>query len=181
MARQIGQREPAASADRPYRWGEVKLEKSRAKLEETILKQVIERDQFTIHTDCGSSMIAKPIAQLLADIGITKKHSRPHVCNDNPYIETHFHTLKYRPDFPKAFGSYEDAHAHRGRFVSWHNHEYRHSGIGLHTHADVHHGRADAIREKRAAVLTAAYAAHPERVVRKTPVPLALSAVACIN
>ena len=152
-----------------------------ALLEETILKQGIERDQLTIHADRGSPMIAKPVAHLLADLGVTKSHSRPHVSNDNPYIESHFRTLKYRPDFPKTFGSFEDAHAHCGRFFSWYNHEHRHSGIGLHIPADVHYGRADAIREKRAAVLTAAYAAHPERFVRKAPEPPALPAAAWIN
>lgn len=73
------------------------------------------------------------------------------------------------------------AQAHCGRFFSWYNHEHRHSGIGLHIPADVHYGRADAIREKRAAVLTAAYAAHPERFVRKAPEPPALPAAAWIN
>ena len=152
-----------------------------ALLEETILKQGIERDQLTIHADRGSPMIAKPVAHLLADLGVTKSHSRPRTSNDNPYIESHFRTLKYRPDFPKTFGSFEDAHAHCGRFFSWYNEEHRHSGIGLHTPANVHYGRATAIRDKRAAVLMAAYASHPERFVRKAPEPPALPTVAWIN
>ncbi len=120
-----------------------------ALLEETILKQGIEGDQLTIHADHGSPLIAKPVADLLADLGVTKSHSRPRTSNDNPDIESHFRTLKYRPEFPKTFGSFEDAHPHCGRFCSWYNEEHRHSGIGLHTPADVHYGRAEAIRAKR--------------------------------
>jgi putative transposase len=150
-------------------------------LEETIEKQGIARDQLTIHSDRGSPMIAKPVAHLLADLGVTKSHSRPHVSNDNPYIESHFRTLKYRPDFPKMFGSFEDAHAHCGRFFTRYNDDHRHSGIGFHTPADVHYGRAELVREQRAQVLTAAYAADPERCVRKAPEPPALPTVAWIN
>ena len=86
---------------------------------ETIDKQGIGPGQLTIHADRGSPMIAKPVAHLLADLGVTKSHSRPHVSNDNPYSESHFRTMKYRPDFPKTFGSFEDAHAHCGRFFDW--------------------------------------------------------------
>jgi len=152
-----------------------------ALLEETIEKQGIARGQLTIHSDRGSPMIAKPVAHLLADLGVTKSHSRPHTSNDNPYIESHFRTLKYRPDFPKRFGCFEDAHGHCGRFFDWYNDEHRHSGIGLHTPADVHYGRAERVRERRGHVLTAAYAAHPERFVRRAPTPPELPTVAWIN
>ena len=152
-----------------------------ALLEETITKQGIARDQLTIHSDRGSPMIAKPVAHLLADLGVTKSHSRPHTSNDNPYIESHFRTFKYRPDFPRNFGCYEDAHAHCGRFFSWYNDDHRHSGIGFHTPADVHYGRAEAIREQRGLILDAAYRDHPERFVRKPPVPPLLPTVAWIN
>ena len=152
-----------------------------ALLEETILKHGIGRGQLTIHSDRGSPMIAKPVAHLLADLGVTKSHSRPHCSNDNPHIESHFRTLKYRPDFPKNFGCYEDAHDHCGRFFTWYNEEHRHSGIGFHTPADVHYGRAEFVRSRRAEVLSAAFAAHPERFVRQPPVPPALPAAAWIN
>ena len=142
-------------------------------LEETIVKQGIERDQLTIHADRGSPMIAKPIAHL----GVAKSHSRPHTPNDNPYIES----LKYRPDFPKNFGCYEDAHAHCGKFFSWYNDDHRHSGIGYHTPADVHYGRAELLRSRRAEVLRAAYTVHPERFVRKPREPPALPSAAWIN
>ena len=114
-----------------------------ALMAETIEKQGIGAGELTIHSDRGSPMIAKPVAHLLADLGVTKSHSRPHVSNDNPYSESHFRTLKYRPDFPKSFGSFEDAHAHCGRFFGWYNDDHRHSGIGFHTPADVHYGRAE--------------------------------------
>jgi putative transposase len=152
-----------------------------ALLEETIEKQGIGRHQLTVHADRGSPMIAKPVAHLLADLGVTKSHSRPHTSNDNPFIESHFRTLKYRPDFPKSFGCYEDAHAHCSRFFAWYNDDHRHSGIGFHTPADVHYGRAELVRRQRGLVLDAAYAAHPERFVRRAPEPPALPTAAWIN
>jgi putative transposase len=152
-----------------------------ALLEETIAKQGIVRGQLTIHSDRGSPMIAKPVAHLLADLGVTKSHSRPHTSNDNPYIESHFRTLKYRPDFPRNFGSFEDAHAHCGRFFDWYNDDHRHSGIGFHTPADIHYGRAGLVRAHRGRVLDAAYATHPERFVRQAPEPPMLPTMAWIN
>ena len=152
-----------------------------ALMAETIEKQGIQAGELTIHSDRGSPMIAKPVAHLLADLGVTKSHSRPHVSNDNPYSESQFRTLKYRPDFPRSFGSFEDAHAHCARFFAWYNDEHRHSGIGFHTPADVHYGRAELIREQRGQVLQAAYGVHPERFVRKVPTPPELPTVAWIN
>ena len=148
---------------------------------ETIRKQNIADGQLSIHADRGSSMASKPLAFLLADLGVTKSHSRPHVSNDNPYSEAGFKTLKYRPDFPDSFGSIEDARVHCDRFFRWYNHEHRHSGIGLHTPADVHHGRAGAVREARAVTLSSAYDLHPERFVRKHPEPPRLPGVSWIN
>ena len=150
-------------------------------LGDTITKQAVNRHQLTIHADRGSSMASKPVAFLLADLGVTKSHNRPHVSNDNPYSEAHFKTLKYRPEFPDRFGSYEDAHAHCQRFFAWYNDEHRHSGIAYHTPADVHYGRAAAIQAHRAQVLDAAYATHPERFVRRPPTPLPLPEAAWIN
>ncbi len=150
-------------------------------LAETIAKQHIERDQLTIHADRGSSMASKPVAFLLADLGVTKSHSRPHTSNDNPYSEAQFKTLKYRPEFPDRFGALEDARAFCASFYRWYNQAHRHSGIGMHTPTDVHHGHAPAVREARAVTLSAAYAAHPERFVRKHPEPPALPSTAWIN
>jgi putative transposase len=156
-------------------------ELAEALLADTVAKQNIQRGQLTIHADRGSPMTAKPVAFLLADLGVTKSHSRPHVSNDNPYSESQFRTLKYRPEFPARFGCFEDAHAHCSRFFAWYNHEHRHSGIGFHTPADVHYRRAETIRRQRAVVLDTAYTEHPERFVRKPPQPPALPTPVWIN
>ena len=150
-------------------------------ISETCAKQGIENGQLTIHADRGSSMTSKPVAFLLADLGVTKTHSRPHTSDDNPYSEAQFKTLKYRPDFPKRFGCIEDARGFCQDFFHWYNTEHRHTGIGLLTPETLHHGLADAVRAARAAVLQAAYAAHPERFVRQIPVPPALPEAAWIN
>ena len=144
-------------------------------------KQGITRGQLSIHADRGSSMTSKPVALLLADLGVTQSHSRPHVSNDNPYSEAQFKTLKYRPGFPARFPSIQAARAHCQEFFPWYNNEHHHGGLGLHTPADVHHGRAAAVRAGRAQALTAAYLAHPERFVRKPPVPPKLPGTSWIN
>ena len=126
-------------------------------------------------------MASKTVALLLADLGVTKSHSRPHCSNDNPFSEAHFKTLKYRPEFPDRFGSIEDGRAFCQHFFRWYNHEHHHSALGLHTPADVHFGRAPLIQLERARVLEAAYAAHPERFVRQLPLPPPLPGPAWIN
>jgi len=150
-------------------------------LADTIAKQDIDRHQLTIHADRGSSMASKPVAFLLADLGVTKSHSRPHCSNDNPFSESQFKTLKYRPDFPTRFGCLEDARAFCATFYRWYNRDHRHSGIAMHTPFDVHHGHADDVRQARAHVLDAAYAATPERFVNKEPEPLPLPDISWIN
>ena len=150
-------------------------------LAETIRKQNVAAHQLTIHADRGTSMASKPVALLLADLGVTKSHSRPHCSNDNPYSEAQFKTLKYRPEFPGRFGSIEDARAFCQRFFRWYNHQHRHSGLGFHTPAAVHFSHAESIQVERARVLQAAYVAHPERFVRQPPVPPALPGPAWIN
>jgi putative transposase len=148
---------------------------------DTCAKQGISRGQLTIHADRGSSMTSKPVAFLLADLGVTQSHSRPHVSNDNPYSESQFKTFKYRPGFPRTFTAIEAARAHCQAFFAWYNHDHRHSGIGLHTPADLHHGHAPAVRRARAATLTAAYTAHPERFTSRPPRPPRIPATAWIN
>jgi putative transposase len=150
-------------------------------LADTIRTQRVRADQLTIHADRGSSMASKSVALLLADLGVTKSHSRPHCSNDNPYSEAQFKTLKYRPEFPDRFGSIEDARAFCRRFFRWYDHEHHHSALGLHTPADVHFGHAPLIQLERARVLEAAYAAHPERFVRQLPLPPPLPGPAWIN
>jgi putative transposase len=156
-------------------------ELARRLLEETIVKEGVDRDQLTIHADRGTSMASKPVAFLLADLGVTKSHSRPHCSNDNPYSEAHFKTLKYRPQFPDRFGSIEDGRGFCRGFFRWYNEQHHHSGIGYHTPDDVHFGRAGTVREARARVLAEAYASHPERFVRKPPQPPSLPTPAWIN
>jgi len=150
-------------------------------LAETTAKQQITPGTLTVHADRGSSMTSKPVAFLLADLGITKTHSRPHVSNDNPYSESQFKTLKYRPGFPDRFGSIQDARAFCQQFFTWYNRGHRHAGIAMMTPEAVHHGHADKLNRARAAVLTAAYAAHPERFVRKPPAPKPLPTAVWIN
>jgi putative transposase len=148
---------------------------------QAVEQQQVGRDQLTVHADRGSSMTSKPVAVLLADLGVTKTHSRPYTSTDNPYSEAQFRTLKYRPAFPQRFDSIEHARAFCREFFDWYNHQHRHSGIGLMTPATVHHGRADAVHAERARVLEAAYAASPERFVRRVPTPPPVPAAAWIN
>ena len=119
--------------------------------------------QLTLHADRGSSMTSKTVSQLLGDLGVLQSHSRPHQSNDNPYSESQFKTLKYSPRFPKRFSSIATARTFTDTFFDHYNHHHRHSGIGLHTPADVHLGRAQHVRAQRQLVLDAAYAAHPQR------------------
>ena len=150
-------------------------------IEETCEKHTIHADQLTIHADLGSSMRSKPVAFLLADLSITKTHSRPYTSNDNPYSESQFRTMKYRPEFPDRFGCLQDSHAFCQRFFPWYNDHHRHSGIGMLTPAMVHFGQAPAIWKKRQTVLHAAYLAHPDRFVRRPPIPLPLPKEVWIN
>jgi putative transposase len=148
---------------------------------ETCRKEGVQPGQISLHADRGGAMIAKPVALLLADLGVTKSHSRPHVSNDNPFSESQFKTLKYWPGFPERFGSIQDARSFCQEFFAWYNQEHRHSGIGLMTPAAVHHGKVDAIGRVRRAALSEAFLAHPERFVRGTPQPPAVPEAAWIN
>lgn len=150
-------------------------------ISESCRMQGIRPGQLTIHADRGPSMTSGGVAFLLANLGVTKSHSRPYVSNDNPYSESHFKTLKYRPDFPDRFGSPEHGNLHCRTFFHWYNTQHRHSGIGLMTPEAVHTGRAEAIRQARAQTLLAAYQAHPERFVRRPPQPPDLPVAAWIN
>jgi putative transposase len=150
-------------------------------IEHTCRKQNIAPGHLTIHADRGSSMKSKPVALLLADLGVLKTHSRPHVCDDNPYSESQFRTLKYRADFPDRFGSIEDARGFCQSFFHWYNHEHHHSGLGLMTPAAVHYGQAADLLARRQLVLDAAFRDHPERFVRRPPRPPELPSAVWIN
>ena len=147
----------------------------------TCAKQNIQPGQLGIHADRGSPMRSKPVAFLMADLGVTKTHNRPYTSNDNPYSESQFRTLKYRPEFPDRFGCIQDGRDFCQTFFPWYNDEHRHSGIGMMTPATVHYGLATAARQNRQLVLDAAFAAHPERFVRQPPTPLKLPTEVWIN
>ena len=146
-------------------------ELAKALIDETCQRQGIQPGELTFHADNGPAMVAQPVAFLLASLGITKSHSRPHVSDDNPFSEAHFKTLKYRPDFPERFPSLEHARRFLRQFFTWYNTQHRHDALALLTPHDVHH---DLVRERlsqRRHVLASAYAAHPERFVLRPPVP----------
>lgn len=144
-------------------------------------REGIQPGQLTIHADRGSSMMSKPLAFLMADLGITKSHSRPHVSNDNPFSESAFKTMKYHPGYPARFGSIEDARGYFADLLYWYNEEHHHSGINLLTPSDLHHGRAEERLKTRDAVLAAAYAARPERFVHGRPSAGQVPAAVWIN
>jgi putative transposase len=150
-------------------------------IRETVEREGVDRSKLTLHADRGSSMKSKPVAFLLADLGVTKSHSRPRVSNDNPHIESHFKTVKYHPEFPATFANIVEARDFCRRFVSWYNNEHRHSGIALLTPADVHHGHAATRIAQRQTVLDGARAAHPQRFVRGRPRAPQLESAVYIN
>jgi putative transposase len=154
---------------------------AKALIGQAVDQQQVERGQLTVHADRGTAMTSKPVAFLLADLGVLKTHSRPYTSTDNPYSEAQFKTLKYRPEFPDRFDSIEHARAFCRTFFDWYNHQHRHSGIGLMTPAAVHHGRATQLHAERIRVLNAAYQATPERFVRRPPTPPELPTAAWIN
>jgi len=154
---------------------------ARTLLAETIRKEGVDPTRLVVHADNGSSMASKPVAFLLADLGVTKSHSRPHVSNDNPHIESLFKTVKYQPEFPATFANRAEARAFCRAFFAWYNGQHRHSSLALLTPADVHHDRAQAILEQRQVTLDAAYAAHPERFVQGNPKVRQLPTASYIN
>jgi putative transposase len=151
-----------------------------ALIAECLHVQGVGRHQLTIHADRGTSMTSKPVALLLADLGVTRSHSRPHVSNDNPFSESQFKTLKYFPTFPERFDSLEHARTFTDGFFAHYNHRHHHSGLALLTPADVHHGRANVVTAARQAVLDDFYSRHPQRF-RKPPLAPQLPAAVWIN
>lgn len=136
---------------------------------QSVQREGVGASQLTLHSDRGATMLAKPLGLMLSDLGILKSHSRPHCSNDNPFVESHFRTLKYRPEFPDRFGSIVDAREFCRGFFDWYHHQHRHSGLGWMTPAGVHRGQAPDIQQRRQGVLDAAYEKNPQRFVRKPP------------
>lgn len=139
--------------------------------EDSVAKHGVVAGQLTLHADRGPSMKAKATALMLADLGVTKSHSRPYTSNDNPFSESHFRTLKYQPQFPKRFGCIQDAKTFCRRFFDWYNQEHHHLGIGLMTPNQVHYGQTDAVYTARQQTLDQAYKLTPERFVNRAPQP----------
>lgn len=154
---------------------------ARKLIEETCIKEGITRDHLTIHADRGVAMRSKAVAFLMADLGVTKTHSRPYTSNDNPFSESQFRTLKYHPTFPKKFGCIQDAREFLQGFFHWYNRVHRHSGIGLVTPQQRHSGEDKVVYTKRGSVLAQAYQKNPERFVRGCPVPPELPGDVWIN
>jgi len=150
-------------------------------IEQTCERQGIEKGMLTVHADRGAAMISKSVALLLADLGVTKTHSRPHVSNDNPFSESQFKTLKYHPEFPDQFGSLPDVRSFLLDFFLWYNTMHHHSALGWLTPSDVHYGLAETRLAEREAALRKAFAATPERFVRGVPIPPALPEAVWIN
>ena len=150
-------------------------------IEESCKKQQVPPGQLTVHADRGSSMKSKVVAELLADLGVTKTHSEPHVSNDNPYSEAQFKTLKYCPQFPATFGSIQDSRSFCQDFFNWYNKEHRHSGIAMLIPEQVHYNMAEEITGRRAAVLASAFEKNPNRFKYKLPVPETLPKEVWIN
>ena len=154
---------------------------ARKLIEESCEKQSIDPGQLIIHSDRGPSMTSKPVALLLADLGVTKSHSRPYVSNDNPYSESQFKTLKYRSEFPERFGSMQESRRFCQVFFPWYNTEHHHSGIGFLTPEQVHQGMAQQVVKEREAVLKKAYQTHPDRFKRGLPKPMPVPESVWIN
>jgi len=149
--------------------------------DDAIAKHNVPPGQLTLHADRGGPMKARATALLLADLGVTRSHNRPHTSNDNPFSESHFKTLKYQPRFPQRFGCIEDARGFCRRFFDWYNQDHHHAGIGLMTPDQVHYGQADAVHAARQQTLELAFQANPERFVNKPPTPPDKPTAAWIN
>lgn len=152
-----------------------------ALIQETLFREGIVAGTLTLHADRGSAMTSTTVADLLIDLGVEKSHSRPHTSDDNPFSESHFKTMKSRPEVPARFGSVEEARILFRELFVWYNHEHRHSGIAMLTPAMVHSGVAPKVLAARAKVLTDFYAAHPQRFVNQAPVPKVLPSQVWIN
>lgn len=150
-------------------------------IEESVAKHGVEPGTLVLHSDRGAPMTSKTLAQLLADLDVTRSFSRPHTSNDNPFSESQFKTAKYHPSYPGQFITLEHSLDWGREFFPWYNHEHKHSGIAYLTPADVHFGRAEERLAQRHAVLQEAYADHPERFPHGPPKRQVLPAATYIN
>ena len=144
---------------------------SRACLRERISKR--RRQPLILHADNGNAMRAATLEARLEELGVLRSFSRPRVSNDNPYSESLFRTVKYRPDYPsRPFVSREEACLWVAMFVEWYNHTHRHSGIRFVTPQQRHSGEALEICRHRARVYELARQQQPRRWTGRTRYPL---------
>jgi putative transposase len=128
------------------------------------VRENIAPNQVVLHSDNGSPMKGATMLATLQALGVAPSFSRPAVSNDNPYSESLFKTLKYRPDYPRqAFESLLAARRWASTFVQWYNHEHRHSAINFVTPAERHNGLDSALLQKRVTLYEAAKSRRPER------------------
>ena len=142
---------------------------ARQLIQASVLKQGIQPNQLCLHSDNGPSMKSHTVGQLLEHLGVTKTHNRPYTSNDNPFSESPFKTLKYRPEFPVRFQSLQHGEAFCQQFFVWYNKEHYHSGITWLTPESVHYKRDKDSLTQRYAVLMQAFLARPERFNHRQP------------
>lgn len=127
-------------------------------------REEVQPQQVVLHSDNGSPMKGATMLATLQRLGVVPSFSRPSVSNDNPYSESLFKTLKYRPGYPgQAFGDLTLARKWVGRFVDWYNNEHRHSAIRFITPAQRHASHDQVLLRRRTIVYEAAKARHPRR------------------
>lgn len=152
-----------------------------ALIQNALFREGVKPGTLTIHADRGSAMTSATVADLLIDLGVAKSHSRPHTSNDNPFSESHFKTMKYRPQMPARFGSVQEARDLFRELFHWYNNDHRHSALALLSPATVHSGRAQEVTRGRARVLDHAFASHPARFLNQPPRPIRLPEAVWIN
>ena len=118
-----------------------------------------------VHADSGAAMTSNMLRDYLSEQGVELSHNRPYTSNDNPFSEAGFRTMKYRPGYPKVFTDLAASRAYITEYVTWYNHEHKHSGIALFTPAQVH----DGTWKRREKALQRYFQQHPERF-RSRPV-----------
>ncbi len=126
-----------------------------------------------VHADSGPAMRSGVLKDLLEGLNIGQTHNRPRVSNDNPFSESEFRTMKYRPNYPGTFATLEEARSYVDSYVPWYNENHKHSGIALFSPNEVHDGTWRGLWTARTQVQQAYYDEHPERFRRQpsTPAP----------
>ncbi|CBL46585.1 Integrase, catalytic region [gamma proteobacterium HdN1] len=136
-------------------------------LERTLLSEGLYHGNVVLHSDNGAAMKSQAMYVKMEELGVLKSHSRARVSNDNPFIESFFHTLKYHRTWPKkGFKTITDAREWAGEFIHWYNHIHKHSKLNYVTPNERHLGLDQAILAKRERRLMEAKGKHPERWIQ---------------